>query len=480
MYLFFFFSCNEEISVTPPDAKPQAGYIFVTSKPTGAAIYLNGLNTGRVTPDSIDWLDSGDYNILLRLKGWKDTLITTHLNKDEKRSFNIDFTVSSSMLGAIYCTSEPEGADVFFNDSSTGKVTPMLISGLLPGKYKIFLNKTNYLDDSIYVDVESQKITEAKIVMTDTMEMVVYNTKNSGIPSNSVLCIAVDKNNIKWIGTDGEGLAAFDGNTFTSFNRKNTPIQDNRISSIYVDEQNNKWIGTTSGGLVKFDGITWTVYDNSINPELPDNLIIQKVTGDKNGMIWIGTFGQGLIVFDGTKFTIFNEQNTGMPLSAVNDIAIDGNGTVWAALFGGIAKFENNVWKLYGEDDSEIPFSAIALTVNYNNDIIAAFQLIDRDIMRGKNNCMYFSLTENSWRKVENIYLDTLTTLFKAKNNYIWIGSTKGFQLIDRYRGRTIWNKNNSSLPDNFISAMAVDNTNYPYWVCTQNGGLVKFKKKFN
>jgi hypothetical protein len=354
----------------------------------------------------------------------------------------------------------------------------MLISGLLPGKYKIFLNKINYLDDSIYVDVESQKITEAKIVMTDTMEMVVYNTKNSGMPSNSVLCIAVDKNNIKWIGTDGAGIASFDGANFITYNKTNSPLPDNRVASIYVDEQNNKWIGTTYGGLVKFDGMNWTVYNKLTNSELPDDLIIQKVNGDKNGMIWIGTWGKGLLSFDGTKFTLYNEQNTGIKLYSVFDITFDNPGNMWLAVYGGVVKYDGNNWKLFNKTNSGIPYTAITLVSYYNNDVFVGFSLAEDE--GGYANFYYFSEEYQSWNPLYGLRVNKLNSMVRDKQNLIWICGTFGFQFIDRYRIRTNWNNDNSHLPDNYISAMAVDNTNYPYWVCTQNGGLVKFKKKFN
>jgi hypothetical protein len=39
-------------------------------------------------------------------------------------------------------------------------------------------------------------------------------------------------------------------------------------------DSGNKWIGTDGGGLAKFDGVNWTVYNKS-NSGLPDTLLIQ-------------------------------------------------------------------------------------------------------------------------------------------------------------------------------------------------------------
>ena len=61
-------SCKREIytGVTEPSVF-QNGRIFVNSNPKRASIYLNGRNTGQVTPDTLKWLDNGTYDITLKL-----------------------------------------------------------------------------------------------------------------------------------------------------------------------------------------------------------------------------------------------------------------------------------------------------------------------------------------------------------------------------------------------------------------------------
>ena len=58
-------SCNQKVSVTPPDTPPPDGYTFVNSYPEGFQIYLNGQERRRSTPDSLTWLKPGRYQITL-------------------------------------------------------------------------------------------------------------------------------------------------------------------------------------------------------------------------------------------------------------------------------------------------------------------------------------------------------------------------------------------------------------------------------
>lgn len=466
--LGFVISCNKEVNISQPEPQPNSGFIFIESKPQGARIYLNGLNTGRNTPDSITWLDSGYYKILLRLPGWKDSLINVFLTVNERKYINLDFTVSPAMLGTIYCTSTPPGVNIIFNDSILGRTTPDYISGLLPGRYKIKYNKINYLNDSVYVNVESQKVTEAHIDMVDTIMMVIYNTHNSNIPTNSVLSIATDKNNLKWIGTDGAGLCTYDGVKFTTYNNSNSLLPDNRIASIYIDGQDNKWIGTTSGGLVKISGSAWILY-NSTNTTLPEMTIV-KITGDNTGKIWIGTWGNGLISFDGVNSTIYNQQNTGLPINIVNDVAIDNENTVYAATNFGIAKYSGNTWDFYDNNDG-CPKQAIALVCNYNNDLYASFKTDDNEAAMGMTSFAY--LSENTWTFLSS---HSINFFSRDRHNLIWFGTLSSFGYVERRRIRDEWGYYNSTFPEDVPLSIADDKGNL-HWIGTRVSGLVKLKR---
>ena len=63
--------CDKEISITPPEQPPSNGKLFVDSNPPEAFIYLNGKNTGDLTPDTIEWLAEGKYTVTLKKKLFK-------------------------------------------------------------------------------------------------------------------------------------------------------------------------------------------------------------------------------------------------------------------------------------------------------------------------------------------------------------------------------------------------------------------------
>jgi len=61
---------EEEVTPTPPPP-PQKATVQVTSNPSGAHIFVNGEDTGKTTPTTLE-LDPGAYTITLKLEGYEE------------------------------------------------------------------------------------------------------------------------------------------------------------------------------------------------------------------------------------------------------------------------------------------------------------------------------------------------------------------------------------------------------------------------
>jgi hypothetical protein len=68
-----------EETTSPESGGTNKGSIFVSSTPTGAQIWVNGSNTGKITPDTVKNLDSGFVNITLKLTNYKDTTFSREI-----------------------------------------------------------------------------------------------------------------------------------------------------------------------------------------------------------------------------------------------------------------------------------------------------------------------------------------------------------------------------------------------------------------
>ena len=125
----------------------------------------------------------------------------------------------------------------------------------------------------------------------------------TGPNSDAIWDIFVDSDGKKWISANSSGLWVLDNNNhFTIYNSSNSGLPSDWVFNVSADGFGNKWI-CTLGGLVKFDNVTWTVY-NSINSGLPFDWV-RCVSIDASGNKWIGTWS-GLAKFDDVNWTVLS------------------------------------------------------------------------------------------------------------------------------------------------------------------------------
>lgn len=139
------------------------GFIKVTGSPAGASIFLDGKNTGRVTPAELT-VDPGTHNVSLRKTGYLETNTDLKLVAGQGTNYSPRLMVagrtddirivgggmsrifggdSSSGMARIDIKSEPKGAQVIINGTPLQKATPVEIQ-VDAGNYNITLQKDGY------------------------------------------------------------------------------------------------------------------------------------------------------------------------------------------------------------------------------------------------------------------------------------------------------------------------------------------------
>lgn len=140
-----------------PSFAPAA--LTVTSAPPGAAILLDGRNTGLVTPHTFLELDAAVYDVRVELAGWAAAPAsrTVELQPLDRRT--ADFTLSQTGLRV---TSTPPGARILVDGADSGLVTPAVVPGLAAGPVQIALVLDGYLafPTSYAATVTTGQITE--------------------------------------------------------------------------------------------------------------------------------------------------------------------------------------------------------------------------------------------------------------------------------------------------------------------------------
>ena len=466
--LLLIIGCQKEVSRSPVEPDPSVGIINISSSPSGAVIFQNGRNTGRLTPDSLTFLNPDAYEITLKLQYFKDTSVTVQLDTDARSDLNIDYFSNPSMYGNLILFTVPAGASISLNDSSLNRVTPDTLYGVLPGLYKAKFKLNNYRDSEINVLVESSITRNFSVALRDTSVWVDYQISNSDIQSNLLTSIVVDFNGIKWIGSSDVGLIKFDENNFVNFNTSNSGIPSNQINCLSVSNSNALWIGTPSG-LAIFNGSTWNVFNTS-NSELPNN-DVNAVTFDQSGNAWIGT-NNGFASFDGINWEVFNYSSDQFEYLWVTDLAVDMNNTVWLGSNNfGILSWRNNIFTEYIDSLNNFPTDRIsAAEVDLNND--PWFGHLSNGTNRGGvsfyNGNMFTSFFPGSPSiKINNINIENLA-------NIKWVSTTEGVIRFDESNNVVNYDTQNSLLSNNNVKGTAMHQS--ALWIATFGGGLNKFK----
>lgn len=95
----FIASC-EDSTTNPPAA--TTGTLVVQSTPTGAQIWIDGTNTGKISPDTVKNLSAGNHALTLKLDGYKDTVQTAvSITASQTTTRNITLTRAATTFGPV-------------------------------------------------------------------------------------------------------------------------------------------------------------------------------------------------------------------------------------------------------------------------------------------------------------------------------------------------------------------------------------------
>lgn len=105
----------------PPTGQAATGDVFVASEPAGAAIFLDGRDTGKKTPELLAGLPAGRHRLLLR-RG-KELGASRDVEVKARDLVNLHLPLER-LLGELYAKVRPFGAEIFVDGKKLGE-TPL-------------------------------------------------------------------------------------------------------------------------------------------------------------------------------------------------------------------------------------------------------------------------------------------------------------------------------------------------------------------
>ena len=328
-----------------------------------------------------------------------------------------------------------------------------------------------------------KKSTEKAVIASDVESPLNTDTLKftSGISS-----IFQDSKGNYWFGSLQEGVASYDGKSFTYFT-SNDGLSDNQIHTIQEDKDGGIWFNTQKGistyhgktikDQTKIDAANppgeWMKSDNDLWFEagvregalrydgqklnyLPfpshkvldpyDNLFaVTDIAKGKNNMIWLATYA-GVWEYNGSDFTIINDETLGLDIKNaplhIRSILEDSKGRLWIG--------NNGIGVLLKEGDKTINFSE-------------------------KNHLIH----PTSKRKGDKSFPGTLEHVFtfaEDSHGNIWFGDRDAG--IWKYDGKTMVNYTiRDGLTNDFALSMYVDKDK-KLWLGMADGNIYTFNGK--
>jgi len=153
--------------------------IELISDPAGAAIALDGKETGKLTPATLD-VPKGEHAVILRKLGYRDVAIAAKVAEGETAHVSQSLKSGSGGvnpfgklfgggipegMGALQVKTKPKGATVKVNGEAAPKITPFKIP-VYPGTYSVAISLDGYATVSQPVTVEKGKTATVDVELT--------------------------------------------------------------------------------------------------------------------------------------------------------------------------------------------------------------------------------------------------------------------------------------------------------------------------
>lgn len=166
-----------------------------------------------------------------------------------------------------------------------------------------------------------------------------FTANNSNVPTNDTNCLAIDEDGDVWVGTSQGivifecGGAAFDPNCLGSLRTVDLDgfleylFKTQSVLTIAVDGANRKWVGTSNGAyLLSPDGKEELIHFTVDNSPLPDNTVRSIALNQRTGEVFIGT-DKGIVSYQGDAIE-GNRVNSANPLVFPNPVRPEYDGPI--------------------------------------------------------------------------------------------------------------------------------------------------------
>lgn len=314
------------------------------------------------------------------------------------------------------------------------------------------------------------------------------NNQNS-LVNNNVFAITPGKFKKLWIATEN-GLDLFDENkhTFTKYTSDDKSIAENNSINCIYNDAGILWLGTYDSGVVYYD-TNLSMFDyyhkNASDNKSLSNNIVTTFAETTNGY-WVGTDGGGLNFFDLAKQDFVHYSSlpgTKAPLAGKHILSLLNNSKkdVWIGYYtDGLDLIDNKTKSLThfaaGNQPGEISSpNVFALIEDKSGDTWVGLDGGGINVISNKKVIKRYS--HNALDTLHSISNDDIRSIYRDKQNRIWVGTFGGLNLYNPASDDfTCFKPTRNGLSSNIISSIFEDHQG-TMWIGTLGGGLYRFNR---
>ena len=189
-----------------------------------------------------------------------------------------------------------------------------------------------------------------------------YYSNEQGFAGQQVTGLVEDPEQNIWFATD-QGAVKYDWSTneagderFTNYAAEQH-FGGQRLWSVFADSKGTVWAGGVTA-VFRFDGENWTAFELPYPEEFSGDFITKGttwcITEDRAGNIWFSTNGFGAYQYDGESFTQYTTED-GLTDDHVDVILADSQGNMWfGTRFGGVSRFDGEQFRNFTQRNGSI------------------------------------------------------------------------------------------------------------------------------
>lgn len=258
-------------------------------------------------------------------------------------------------------------------------------------------------------------------------DSITYFSNEEGFGGQQITGMTEDADRNIWFATN-QGVVKYDWSvndngvkSFTNFSSKEY-FKNKHFWSIFSDSKGYVWAGA-GNGVFRYNGIEWKSFELpyakvATVTNLLTGVTVCSISEDKKGNLWFGTSGNGAIKFDGKSFLHFTTED-GLSDKYVDTILEDKKGNIWfGTRNGGASSYNGKSFTNYTEND-----------VIGNNEVCLVYEDKAGDIWlssEGYGVYRYDGKTFTNYSKSEGLGVRAVQTVFEDTKGRLWVGGGGG------------------------------------------------------